>query len=110
MRLIGRLFPLCLLQIYGKQFLLEKKILLFFLLAYKLSINLISKAINKKSVENKTNIYSYMEATILDSLQSLRNELSSKHYKGQLDPFSLYVLVFIENFIHLIIRKERERE
>ena len=51
-----------------------------------------------------------MEATILDSLQSLRNELSSKHYKGQLDPFSLYVLVFIENFIHLIIRKERERE
>jgi anaphase-promoting complex subunit 8 len=56
-------------------------------------LNVYSKymAIMKKCADNKSDLFNNMDSSNFDSLQSLRNELSTKCFKNQLDAFSLYV-------------------
>lgn len=42
-----------------------------------------------------------MDSNFLDSLQNLRNELSAKYYKKQLDAFGLYVYAIVLNKLKL---------
>ena len=48
-------------------------------------------AIMKKCADNKSDLFNNMDSSNFDSLQSLRNELSTKYNKNQLDAYSLYL-------------------
>jgi len=55
----------------------------------------------KNSVDNKADeiLIDNSDSSNLDSLQSLRNELSTKYFKNQLDAYSLYVYVIQKKIV-----------
>lgn len=84
--------------------------------AYFLSVYSKYMAIMKKCVDNKADLFNNSDSTNLDYLQILRNELSTKYFKNQLDAFSLYVYGIIlsklklnEEAINILVEAVKKR-
>ena len=82
-------------------------------LTYLVNLNLIKP---NQNVSNKTFNLDNTDPTNLEALQALRNQLSAKYYKSQLDAFSLYVygvvlskLKLVDEAINILVESVKKR-